>query len=93
MGKDFTGLAIVGVRQKTLIIVHTVPLRNQWAAEVEKVYGITAGVIGSGRFDVSSPVVIGTLKVCTVVFQIYVENLEPSSWTKCIMSRLQRFRK
>ena len=59
-GKTFTGLAIAGkLGQKTLIIVHTVPLRNQWAAEVEKVYGITAGVIGSGRFDVSSPVVIG----------------------------------
>ena len=59
-GKTFTGLAIAGkLGQKTLIIVHTVPLRNQWAAEVEKVYGITPGVIGSGRFDVSSPVVIG----------------------------------
>ena len=59
-GKTFTGLAIAGkLGQKTLIIVHTVPLRNQWAAEVEKVYGITAGVIGSGRFDISSPVVIG----------------------------------
>ena len=59
-GKTFTGLAIAGkLGQKTLIIVHTVPLRNQWAAEVEKVYGITAGIIGSGKFDLSSPVVIG----------------------------------
>ena len=59
-GKTFTGLAIAGkLGQKTLIVVHTVPLRNQWAAEVEKVYGITAGIIGSGRFDLSSPVVIG----------------------------------
>ena len=41
-GKTFTGLAIAGkLGQKTLIIVHTVPLRNQWAKEVEKVYGIT----------------------------------------------------
>lgn len=59
-GKTFTGLAIAGkLGQKTLIVVHTVPLRNQWAAEVEKVYGITPGIIGSGRFDLSSPVVIG----------------------------------
>ena len=59
-GKTFTGLAIAGkLAQKTLIVVHTVPLRNQWAAEVKKVYGITAGIIGSGRFDISSPVVIG----------------------------------
>jgi len=59
-GKTFTGLAIAGkLGQKTLIIVHTVPLRNQWAAEVEKVYGITPGIIGSGRMDTSSAVVIG----------------------------------
>ena len=59
-GKTFTGLAIAGkLGQKTLIVVHTVPLRNQWAAEVEKVYGITAGIIGSGKMDIDSPVVIG----------------------------------
>tara|TARA_B100000131_G_scaffold108925_1_gene105819 strand:- start:15 stop:1298 length:1284 start_codon:yes stop_codon:yes gene_type:complete len=59
-GKTFTGLAIAGkLKQKTLIIVHTVPLRNQWAKEVKKVYGFEPGIIGSGRFDISSPVVIG----------------------------------
>mgnify|MGYP005991621819 CR=1 FL=1 len=59
-GKTFTGLAIAGkLRQKTLIVVHTVPLRNQWAKEVEKVYGITPGIIGSGRFEIDAPIVIG----------------------------------
>jgi len=59
-GKTFTGLAIAGkLKQKTLIIVHTVPLRNQWAKEVEKVYGFKPSIIGSGSFDISSPVVIG----------------------------------
>ena len=63
-GKTFTGLAIAGkLGQKTLIVVHTVPLRNQWAAEVEKVYGITAGIIGSGKMDIDSPVVIGNLSL------------------------------
>ena len=38
-GKTFTGLAMAGkLGLKTLVIVHTVPLRNQWAKEVEKVY-------------------------------------------------------
>ena len=38
-GKTFTGLALAGkLSQKTLVITHTVPLRNQWAKEVEKVY-------------------------------------------------------
>lgn len=59
-GKTFTGLAIAGkLGQKTLVIVHTVPLRNQWAKEVEKVYGIKPGIIGSGRVELDSPIVIG----------------------------------
>ncbi|HAW05176.1 MAG TPA: ATP-dependent helicase, partial [Saprospirales bacterium] len=34
-GKTFTGLAIAGkLGQKTLVVTHTVPLRNQWAKEV-----------------------------------------------------------
>lgn len=59
-GKTFTGLAIAGkLGQKTLVITHTVPLRNQWAKEVEKVYGFSPGIIGSGRFEIDSPIVIG----------------------------------
>ena len=59
-GKTFTGLAIAGkLGQKTLVIVHTVPLRNQWAKEVEKVYGFTPGIIGSGKFNLDAPIVIG----------------------------------
>lgn len=59
-GKTFTGLAIAGkLGQKTLVITHTVSLRNQWAKEVEKVYGFTPGIIGSGRFEIDAPIVIG----------------------------------
>ena len=59
-GKTFTGLAIAGkLGQKTLVVTHTVPLRNQWAKEVEKVYGFSPGIIGSGRFELDSPIVIG----------------------------------
>ena len=59
-GKTFTGLALAGkLGQKTLVVTHTVPLRNQWAKEVEKVYGFNPGIIGSGRFELDSPIVIG----------------------------------
>lgn len=59
-GKTFTGLAIAGkLGQKTLVVVHTTSLRNQWAEEVEKVYGFKPGIIGSGKFDTSTPIVIG----------------------------------
>jgi len=59
-GKTFTGLAIAGkLGQKTLVITHTVPLRNQWAKEVEKVYGITPGIIGSGTWNADPCIVVG----------------------------------
>ena len=59
-GKTFTGLAIAGkLGQKTLVITHTVSLRNQWAKEVEKVYGITPGIIGSGNFNTDPCIVVG----------------------------------
>jgi superfamily II DNA or RNA helicase len=59
-GKTFTGLAIAGkLGQKTLVITHTVPLRNQWAKEVEKVYGFTPGIIGSGNWNTDTCIVVG----------------------------------
>ena len=59
-GKTFTGLALAGkLSQKTLVITHTVPLRNQWAKEVEKVYGFSPGIIGSGNFDTDPCIVVG----------------------------------
>lgn len=59
-GKTFTGLAIAAkLGQKTLIVTHTVALRNQWAKEVEKVFGISASIIGSGNWNISGPIVIG----------------------------------
>ena len=59
-GKTFTGLAIAGkLGQKTLVVVHTTSLRNQWAREVKKVFGFDPGIIGSGKFNISTPIVIG----------------------------------
>lgn len=59
-GKTFTGLAIAGkLGQKTLVVVHTTSLRNQWAEEVKKVYGFEPGIIGSGKFNIEPPIVIG----------------------------------
>ena len=52
-GKTFTGLAIANkLRQRTLIVTHTLSLRSQWEKEIKKVFGVDAGVIGSGKFDV-----------------------------------------
>lgn len=51
-GKTFTGIAIAHkLKQKTLVITHTVNLRDQWVDEVKKTLGIKPGIIGSGIFD------------------------------------------
>jgi len=62
-GKTFTGLAIAGkLGQKTLVVTHTLALRKQWEDEVEKVYGFKAGIIGSGKFETDTPVVVGNIQ-------------------------------
>ena len=62
-GKTFTALAIAKkLEQKTLIITHTVALRTQWEKEIKKVFGIEAGVIGSGRYEVDTPIVVGNIQ-------------------------------
>ena len=62
-GKTFTGLAIAAkLGQKTLVVTHTTTLRAQWEKEVKKVFGIDAGVIGGGKFDIEPPIVIGNIQ-------------------------------
>ena len=62
-GKTFTALAIANkLQQKTLIVTHTLALRGQWEKEVQKVFGVTAGVIGSGKFEIDSPIVVGNVQ-------------------------------
>lgn len=62
-GKTFTGLAIAGkLQQKTLVIVHTLALLQQWVTECEKVYGFTPSLITSGKVDTKMPIVIGNVQ-------------------------------
>lgn len=50
---------------KTLIVTHTLFLRNQWETEIKKTLGITPGVIGSGKFDIDSPIVVSNIQTLT----------------------------
>ena len=62
-GKTFTALAIAKkLGQKTLVVVHTLALLKQWETEIKKVFGIQAGIIGSGKFNIDSPIVIGSVQ-------------------------------
>ena len=63
LGKTFTALAIASnLGQKTLVVVHTLALLKQWQTEVSKVFGIEAGIIGAGKFNIDSPIVIGSVQ-------------------------------
>lgn len=65
-GKTFTALALAAkLKEKTLVVVHTVALRNQWEKEIVKTLGIKPGVIGSGKFNTNSPVVVANIQSLT----------------------------
>jgi len=63
-GKTFTALHIARKwGQKTLVITHTTALRDQWYEEIEALFGISPGVIGSGNFDVEDHfIVVGNVQ-------------------------------
>jgi superfamily II DNA or RNA helicase len=78
-GKTFTGLSILGkLQQKSLVIVHTLALKEQWGAEVQKVYGFTPSFIGAGTFDTSKPITIANTQS---LYRIPVERLNKTFGT------------
>ena len=63
-GKTFTALHLAKkLGQKTLVVTHTTALRDQWIGEVQELYGMMPGIIGSGQFDVEDHfIVIGNIQ-------------------------------
>jgi len=62
-GKTFMGVAIATkLKQKTLVIVHTKFLLDQWVEEIKKTLGIDAGIIGGGKYKINSPIVVGLIQ-------------------------------
>lgn len=67
-GKTFCALHIARkLGQKTLVVCHNTMLRDQWADEVEKLYGMPVGQIGSGVFDIDHSIVIGNIQTLTKI--------------------------
>ncbi len=65
-GKTFTALHLARkLGQKTLVITHTTMLRDQWIKEIEKLFGMRAGVIGSGKFDIDHAITVGNVQSVT----------------------------
>lgn len=63
-GKSYWALYMARkLEQKTLVITHTTALRDQWATDVEALYGIPAGIIGSGKLDYEDhPITIANIQ-------------------------------
>ena len=62
-GKTITALAMAKkLGQKTLVVTHTTNLRNQWEKDVQNCFGIQAGRIGSGQFNLDAPICIGNIQ-------------------------------
>jgi superfamily II DNA or RNA helicase len=59
-GKTFSALHIARkLGQKTLVVVTTLALLDQWVKEVERLYGFKPSTITGGKVDLSMPIVIG----------------------------------
>lgn len=65
-GKTFTGIAIAAkLGQKTLVLTHTTMLRDQWIMDIDNCLGIKAGIIGSGKWDLDSQIVVANVQTAT----------------------------
>lgn len=62
-GKSILGLEIIRRRgQKTLILVHRSDLAKQWIDVIQERFGITAGFIGDGSFEIGKEITVGMIQ-------------------------------
>lgn len=66
-GKTFTALHIARkLEQKTLIVTHNTMLRDHWISEIETLFGMPAGVITAGKYDIEDhAIVVGNVQTLT----------------------------
>lgn len=58
-GKSYCAIALsYKLQLRTLIICHTVALRDQWIDDIEKVMGFRPGTVGSGKLEFNNPIVV-----------------------------------
>jgi superfamily II DNA or RNA helicase len=58
-GKTYTALHLAHkLAQKTLVVVHTATLRDQWYDEIKQLFGMAPGVIGGGKFDIEDHFIV-----------------------------------
>jgi len=74
-GKTIMALSIASkFKRKTLIVVHTKVLLDQWKDRIKAVLGVDCGVIGGGRFDTNNNITVATVQ--TLSKDMKVKQLE-----------------
>lgn len=62
-GKTITALAIAHkLQQKTLVVCTNVDIRRMWEAEIEKWFGFSPSVIGSGKKNWDMPITVANIQ-------------------------------
>ncbi len=62
-GKTFTAISVAAkLGQKTLIVCHNTMLRDQWVKDIGETLGIEAGVIGGGKVNYNSDIVVANVQ-------------------------------
>jgi superfamily II DNA or RNA helicase len=65
-GKTITALAVAHkLQQKTLVVTTTTTIRDMWIKEVRQHLGFEPGIVGSGKFNIEPPIVIGNIQTLT----------------------------
>jgi len=73
-GKTFTALMIAHrLGLKTLVIVHTLALREQWVQEFEKLFGEKPSIIQPKGHDFSGPVTVANIQSLNSALEKYPE--------------------
>ncbi len=62
-GKSIIGMGIAhNLQVKTLIVCTTTTIRDMWAGEIKKWFGIEPGIIGGGKYKLDSPIVVSNIQ-------------------------------
>lgn len=62
-GKSIAGLGVIHkLGEKALIITTTTTIRDMWVKEIKKWFGFTPGIIGGGKFNDKTPIVVGNIQ-------------------------------
>lgn len=84
-GKTFVALSIAKkLGQKTLVITHTLGIREQWIAAAERIFGINAGIIGSGQYMSDSLVVVSNVQTLSKVVDQYTKEFGTLLIDECL---------